>query len=170
MEDLQLYKASLEEATEKNEIERFRISHKKNIACKQAIETAIRENFDGMRLNHDCFKPVLAEYGLERVEWVLANTLQQKEYDGRFSHSNKEWAKTIFIPESKTAYYDLRRQFVVESHPAVLDGFLSIIRREQTAREQPKQEEKKLSIQAQLSMPSMPRAESTERKKDKEVR
>ena len=51
--------------------ELFRASHKLNIDCKNAIETAIRENFDGMRLKKTCLRPVLEEFGADRMNWVL---------------------------------------------------------------------------------------------------
>lgn len=100
MEYPQLYKPSLAEAIDRNEKDLFRASHKLNIACKKAVETAIRENFDGMHLKTGCIAQVLEEYGTDRVNWVLANTVQQKDYDGRFSRDNKEWAKSFPVPES----------------------------------------------------------------------
>ena len=51
--------------------------------CKNAIENAIRENFDGMHLTHDAAKGVLEEYGAERVVFILSNTVQRLEHDGR---------------------------------------------------------------------------------------
>ncbi len=102
MEYPQIYRSSITEAREKNETELFRASHKLNIDCKNAIETAIRENFDGMRLKKTCLRPVLEEFGADRMNWVLANTVQQKEYDGRFSRENKEWAKSFQFPEGNS--------------------------------------------------------------------
>ena len=119
-----LYLSSQSEARENGELDKWRESHRHNIACKQAIEQSIREGFDGMCLEHDCARGVIETYGYKRVGWVLANTLQQKKDDGRFSRLNKEWAATTFIPPS-----DLNYAFAVESHPAVLDGFVNQFRR-----------------------------------------
>ena len=47
-------------------------------------ETAIRENFDGMHLKKECLNTVMEEYGPDRMDWVLANTVRHLEYDGRF--------------------------------------------------------------------------------------
>ena len=60
-----------------------------NVACRNAIEETIRQNFDGMHLKKDCLEPVLAEYGYKRTEWVLATTLQELSWDGRFSRSKQ---------------------------------------------------------------------------------
>lgn len=73
-----LYIGSISEARRFNELDRWRESHRENIACKQAIEEAIRQGFDGMYLDHDCAKSVIEAYGYKRVGWVLASTLQQK--------------------------------------------------------------------------------------------
>lgn len=115
-----LYLGSVSEARRQNELALWRASHLENIACKQAIEEAIRRGFDGMHLSHDCARGVIEDFGFKRVGWVLAATLQQKQYDGRFSPQNKTWAASTFIPPCDRNY-----EFTVESHPAVLDGFVN---------------------------------------------
>ena len=84
-------------AREHGELEQFRQSNVANIACRAAIEKAITENFDGMRLRADAAEPVLSEFGSERVMFVLANTVQHKEWDGRFSRENKAWAAAFLL-------------------------------------------------------------------------
>lgn len=171
MEYQKVYRHSLEEAVDRGEKGLFRESHEQNVACKNAIEAAIRENFDGMHLDKRCLGPVMEEYGPERVEWVLANTLQQNSYDGRFSRSNKEWAEAVTLPESGAAGRGLRWQFAVGSHPAVLDGFVSMVRREQeAAKTSPEKAGRKPSIKEQLSAPPVPGNRTMERKNDREVR
>lgn len=130
MEYREVYRHSLAEADAGGEREKFRESHRLNAGCRRAIEKALRENFDGLRLDRACISQVLGEYGPERVGWVLANTVSRKEWDGRFSRSNKEWAEGIAVPASVSLGADLRDDFVVESHPAVLDGFIDLYRQE----------------------------------------
>ena len=48
------YPYSAAEARKRNELSLWRESHKANIACRNAIEDTIRQNFDGMHLNKDC--------------------------------------------------------------------------------------------------------------------
>ena len=93
-----LYPYSAAEARKRNELPLWRESHKANIACRNAIEDTIRQNFDGMNLQTDCLKPVLEEYGYKRTAWVLANTLHALKWDGRFSPANKRWAEHAYIP------------------------------------------------------------------------
>ncbi|MPM70558.1 hypothetical protein SDC9_117513 [bioreactor metagenome] len=121
-----VYPYSSEEAKRLNQLPMWRESFRANIACKNAIEQAVRRDFDGMHLKTDCAGSVIAEYGYRRVSWVLANTVQQKSWDGRFSRENKEWAKGTYIPPDK---HDRNLEYVVESHPAVLDGFVNQYRK-----------------------------------------
>ena len=58
------------------ELDLYRVSLHENKNCKNAIDKAISENFDGFRLKKDCYKPVIEQFGQERMLYVLANTLQ----------------------------------------------------------------------------------------------
>ncbi len=105
-------------------------SHKFDRECKEAVEGTIRQNFDGMHLKHDIVKPLAEKYGAERMAFILANTLQQESWDGRFSRDNKAWASEFYIPENIVHGIDMNRELIVSSHPAVLDGFIGMFRRE----------------------------------------
>lgn len=120
-----LYPYSAKEARERNELSLWRESHRANIACRDAIEDTIRQNFDGMYLNEDCLAPVLTVYGYKRTAWVLANTLHELKWDGRFSPANKQWAERRYIPQDERH----NAEITVRSHPAVLDGFVSLYRK-----------------------------------------
>ena len=115
-----LYPYSAEEARRLNELDQWRESYRANNACKKAIEGAIAKDFDGMHLKVGCAKGVIQEFGFQRVRFVLANTLKEKSYDGRFSIRNKEWFGQTFVPPDK----DHNSSFVVDSHPFVLNGFM----------------------------------------------
>ncbi|MCD7956154.1 MAG: DUF3849 domain-containing protein, partial [Lachnospiraceae bacterium] len=126
-------------AREHGELEQYRESRRLNVACKEAIEKAVADNFDGMHLNPGAVKPVIDQFGEERVAYVLASTIQMKDWDGRFSPSNKEWAASVPIGEAISPFgNDRRLEWTVESHPAVLDGFVRMFREEvqEQAREQ----------------------------------
>ena len=125
MNETYLYPYSAKEARERNELSLWRESHRANIACREAIEDAIRRSFDGMHLDKDCITPVLDEYGYKRTAWVLANTLHELKWDGRFSTANKQWAERRNIPQDERH----NAAITVRSHPAVLDGFVSFYRK-----------------------------------------
>lgn len=135
MNKIPIYRQTGAYAREHGELEQFRNSNVANIACRAAIEEAIRNNFDGMYLQKDVAKPVIQEFGAERVLFVLANTIQWKDWDGRFSNRNKAWAASYSIPADVVMGRDRRLEFVVQSHPAVLDGFIDLARKEARERE-----------------------------------
>ena len=128
MKQIPVYRQTGMYAREHGELEQFRQSNVANIACRAAIEKAIAENFDGMRPRADAAEPVLSEFGSERVLFVLANTVQHKDWDGRFSRENKAWAAAFVIEPDVVMGMDRRVQFIVNSHPAVLDGFIRMAR------------------------------------------
>ena len=126
----EVYMGTLEKAMQERNVDAYLDSRKLNIDCKNAIEQAITENFDGMSLNPDTATGVIEKYGEERVAFVLANTLRQLSYDGRFSDGNKRWADGIDVPENISRGMDLNRDYIVSSHPAVLNGFIDMARNE----------------------------------------
>ena len=108
---------------------------------KQAIHEAIADNYDGMYLGDDTVNQVVRQYGMERVGYILANTLHHKSYDGRFSHGNKEWAEQVRTPEHNADRMTFRTDWVVDSHPAILDGFVTMFREELDAQKELEQEQ-----------------------------
>ena len=110
-----LYLFSIKEAKEYEEVDKWRKSHSANCDCARTIERAIRDNYKNNILGK-CINDIIATYGLDRVNWVLANTVQENKNDGRFSEENKKWAKNIWIPKDEHSW-----QFVVESHPGLVD-------------------------------------------------
>ncbi len=124
------YGHTLSYAAEHGEVDKYMKSHKFDRECKEAVEETIRQNFDGMHLKHDIVKPLAEKYGAERMAFILANTLQQESWDGRFSRDNKAWASEFYIPENIVHGIDMNRELIVSSHPAVLDGFIGMFRRE----------------------------------------
>lgn len=113
-----------EQAEEAMRREQEKLEHGVRVECKDAIEKAIAEKFDGYTLPRDTAEGVIRQYGKERVESVLANTIMHLSHDGRFSPNNKEWAKSL-VPSADWQ----TRDYIVTSHPAVLDGFTNQARR-----------------------------------------
>ena len=139
-----LYMHTIEYAMKHGRADDCLESRKLNLDCKKAVEAAIRENFDGMHLKPDAAEPVLKAYGAQRVTFVLANTVQHLEHDGRFSRDTKEWARGFVIPDNISRGMDLNADYIVDSHPAVLDGFIGLARNEMRKREL--QQETKIQI------------------------
>jgi hypothetical protein len=126
-------------ANEHEEMEQYRSSHEISGNCKREIDESIRSNFDGMHLNAGFEDSLIEKYGRERVAYIVATTIQEHDYDGRYSRENKEWAKTIPISESE----DERRHCCLNVHPAVLDGFADMLRKKIKEEENKKMAEEK---------------------------
>ena len=97
-----LYPFSLKEAVSLGEKALWRESYLENCDCARAIERAIDEHYDGMRLN-SCAKEVIDRYGFDRVNFALANTLRQSIDDGRYSEDNKKWAQRFSVMDKEYA-------------------------------------------------------------------
>lgn len=119
-----VYRYSADVARENGELDLFRESGKTNRACAQAIDKAVQES--NYKLYHydlpTAAKKVMGAFGAERVQWVLARALQNSKWDGRYSDNNKEWAASFPLPTIQYA------DAVINTHPAILDGFVSQVR------------------------------------------
>lgn len=121
-----IYRQTAQYAREHGERDEYFASRKAYESCRAAITDSINSHFDGMHLGDECITEVMEKFSPERVKNVLAYTVQKKNWDGRFSMSNRAWANGIDTSHMGKESY----QFVVESHPAVLDGFISMFRRD----------------------------------------
>ena len=131
--DVPVYYESFSYAAENGEVDLYRISRQLNEECRNAIEEAIADNFDGMHLADDATKSVVEQFGMERMGYILAYTLNYNNHDGRYSHSNKEWADTTCKGERGS---NIRTGWIVRSHPAVLNGFVNMYRKELAVEQQ----------------------------------
>lgn len=97
-----VYTHSIDYATENNELNKYYQSYNLNMDCKQAIQQAINQNYKDNILDVDtAVKLVLEQFNVERVQFVLANTIKHKAWDTRISADNKDWIKTINVPNDK---------------------------------------------------------------------
>lgn len=120
-----LYCWSHDYARKYGELDWWKESYKENCTCARAIEKAISDNYHDNRLNTDFIQNIAADFGWDRVQWVLANTIQQHGGDGRFSPENKKWANTFFMPED-----DMLWHYSVESHPGLVNVFVDRVQKE----------------------------------------
>ncbi len=122
--DPPIYPHTARYAIEHGEKEAYFASKNAYEDCKNAIEESINRHHDGFTFSDGLVEDVLSKCNVERVKNLLAYTVQKKEWDGRFSHSNKAWARSVQtgISEPLGAY------LTVESHPALLDGFINLFR------------------------------------------
>ena len=130
LRSLPVYPHSGEYAREHGELEQYRESRKANISCRAAIEDAITRHYRENRLDDTAVKEVVDTFGYDRTLHVLAATVQQKDWDGRISRDNKEWAKSMRIPENRMeGGADRNIELIVGSHSGLMNLFLTEVRR-----------------------------------------
>lgn len=100
---------------------------------------------------------IIDKFGFERVWAVLANIVQQLDWDGRISSANKTWAKGFVLPED-----DRREYRITQCSPGLVDLVCNEVRRIQKEMQQ----EKKPSLLKKLSEP-MPKPAVPVKKKSR---
>ena len=120
-----VYLKTSQYALEHDEFEQYQASRRLTEECRNVIDKAISESFDGMHLQGGFEARLIDEYGEERVKYIFATTLRENLGDGRYSPENKGWAENIPISDSP----EERRNCCLNSHPAVIDGVVRLIRR-----------------------------------------
>ncbi|BDF03544.1 DUF3849 domain-containing protein [[Clostridium] hylemonae] len=107
-EQIPLYLYPGRYAGKHGELEQYRASYRANVACKEAIEQSIAAHYGDNRLNPACVEPVVEQFGFERIFYVLANTVKQKDWDGRIFHDNK--AQIYFLPRRERRMHRSRKR------------------------------------------------------------
>lgn len=127
-----LYAQSAAYANAHGELEQYWTSRKVNAACKEAIENSIRDHYSGHSLDGTAaVAEVVNAFGVERTMYILANTVQRQDWDGRISDSNKAWARTIPVTANPDAWgEDKNTYLVLNSHPGLTDLFVRAFRKE----------------------------------------
>ena len=114
-----VYLYDFQKANDRAEASHYHNSRKTNNECAKAIDDAIHKscykvNFYNLDL---AAMKVIHDYGFERVNMVLSSNIQARDYDGRFSATNKQWAKGYEMPEKAF------NSAILNAHPALLDSF-----------------------------------------------
>lgn len=128
-----LYRESRAEARRQRETQLHEDSFRLNVDCARAIEKAIRDYADeddpkGF-LFDGCAQSVLEKYGFQRVEFVLANSLQNTGCQHLHSGEALQWAKGHPAPQDGK----YNRYFVVDTAAELLDKFVAQFRQSSQA-------------------------------------
>lgn len=119
--DIPVYRETANYAYEAGEMDAYRASRDANMACKEAIEAAISENYVDYRLStRVAVETVLEQFSEERVQYVLANTVQHNLHDGRYHAENKDWAGRISVCEENSEFF-----IVSQVHPGLVNLFIN---------------------------------------------
>ena len=97
---------------------------------------------------------------MERTAFILANTVQDKDWDGRIADENKKWAKEFPISNNPDEWGGRRTHEYIctQSHPGLINLFVNQFRKEQEAAKEKKpsvlKKLKEISIERQPKAPS----------------
>ena len=99
-----LYRGSHAGAVRYGEEDQYDASFRENVVCARAIEQAIRDHWDEAsgELAEGCAQSVLERYGFKRVNFVLANSLQELKKSGcghLVSEETYQWGQDTFVPQ-----------------------------------------------------------------------
>ena len=158
-----LYPHSAAYAFEHGEMAQYNASFQASHVCKEAIEQAISHHYSNNRLDAEAaVNDVLEQFGPDRVQYVLANTVRHKEWDGRISRDNKAWASTMPMPEGSPQDRHSGYLVVDRCNPGLTDLFLKQVRQLAGEREKPSVREKLQKA------PAAPRRSAPAKKKEVE--
>ena len=128
-----IYRHSARFAVTNNEVDLYRGSYRANMECCKAIENAVYENYHNNCLDTKTVSSQLGQtFGLERVSYILANTIRAKNDDGRISSVNKSWAASFpAIDDKSEGGSGINFSFIVDRvHPGLLDMVVNRIRKD----------------------------------------
>ena len=123
-----VYPYSRGEAKRLKELDDWKASHKENVACRKAMESAIMQSFDGRKLKEGCADWVIEVFGFHRTAFVLANSLRQKS-EGGISSGSMDWAKTFYIPNEKDDKANYNLEYAAANEAQALDCFTAQYRK-----------------------------------------
>ena len=119
--EIPVYKDYWYVADDKGEEALFHASNELNQECSQAIDNAVNANSRSGEMAGTLYvnakqavTDVIAEYGAERVTWVLAGNVQAAKDDKRLSGINRDWAESIEIPK-ESVYLLSTHRYIVNS-------------------------------------------------------
>ena len=128
-----VYKNDAEYAIEHGELPAYRESFRVNMACRDALEKAIHESYHDYCLDTSkAAAQVAAQFGMERMAYVLANTVRAFDHDGRISRDNKAWAQTIPVCTDADEWGQERSRYFLVSqvNPGLVNLLVSRVREE----------------------------------------
>ena len=121
-----VYRGTRADAARNHEKDLWEQSFRENVCCARAIEKGLREGCDILegRYDYSCVKSIIEDYGIRRVEFVLAHSIleQNKKSDIRnlFYPVTVAWAESQNIPHDPT----YGRFYKADTAGSMLESFL----------------------------------------------
>ena len=132
-DEIPLYRETGEYAREHGESETYFASQNANVACRDAVDRAVADNYRDWCLDTDsAVRQVRDEFGYDRMLYVLACSIRHMSWDGRISRDNIRWAENFPVtPDTDGVRKDRNDRFLIlKTHPGPLDMFTQAARGE----------------------------------------
>ncbi|MFI3327003.1 MAG: DUF3849 domain-containing protein [Clostridia bacterium] len=125
-----IYESSRSIAKRDNELKEYALSLSENIRCAQFIEETINSNFNGFKLKKDSAKQIIAEFGFDRTNFIVANSVQKKIGEKRIDKECRKWASSFYIPRDMVAGENVANQYAVNSDAGLINIIAKQVQRE----------------------------------------
>ena len=102
-----VYRQSVTYAREHGELQQYHVSCHLNERCRDEIDAALAQRFDGLRLGAGAVEQVVSEYGWERTKYVLAAAIQTRDGFGKYWGTNGS-SQTISVPANTNNDYVMK--------------------------------------------------------------
>lgn len=120
-----IYKDDLSYAHEHGEEVAYRLSARVNTECRNAIESILQDKSDGTSLSADMIKPLLEQYGTERMSYILSQSMgRNPKWHEHLSPDNKAWMDSFNVPFSINQGIEVD----VRCDAAILNTFIGLFR------------------------------------------
>ena len=121
-----VYPYSRKSAMHDGALDLWQESRSENIACAKAICEEIARSCDGFPPDESPAVRVIGQFGIDRINWVLAATIQQQSKEKHFTPEDKTWAAQFtmhYLKEELPAY-------CVDGESIAIQDFLAQAQRE----------------------------------------
>ena len=113
-----LYRYSFREAKEHDEAQEWKQSHAENIRCRDAIDKMVSERYSNNIMPNNIIKDACAEFGIDRVGWVLATTVSENSNDGRYRPDTRRWSMQAFYIPNDSRNHEIHPGGLLRLDPA----------------------------------------------------
>ncbi|MBP5717968.1 MAG: DUF3849 domain-containing protein, partial [Abditibacteriota bacterium] len=133
---LPVYPHSLEYAREKKEMGQYWQSYFANVACKEALDSALSRYFQDNSLDTKAAaQEVAGLFGFDRTMHVLANSVRHVSWDERVSRDIVKWAESVPATDQPNAMgHDNSQDYRVgkTGSPGLMNLLVTEVRKEYT--------------------------------------
>lgn len=136
-----VYLKTWEQAVQQGEQKLYSKSRSLNEEFLSDMTGEISRTYNGRSFDGSVSRFLLAKYGAQRSSALLANVIQHRLWEGRFSVANRQWAQSVPVPHDRA--WDRLSQ--CDTHPGLLNELTTDVRQEIRAQQQERKQPSRLT-------------------------